>query len=278
MTATTQTRTRGRDNGFSATRVKMTPAGAEKLLSGNTHNRTLYQADVDALVGAIQRGEWQFNGDPIRLAPDGTLLDGQHRLWAIFLSGVTCDVLLVRGLEKSSQETMDYGRRRNLRDVLKLRGFKDANNLAAVITYWWRYQSGLLRLPGRPTVRQAIECLAENPTLEDALSRARKMRGVFNLTIGTPTAAYYEFSSINQEQADAFFDSLQSGIDLKDGSPILALRRYLEQHRDSDVRPSPVVIHALFIKAWNAYRAGAKVSVVNWKATGMKAEGFPGAQ
>jgi hypothetical protein len=62
-----------------------------------------------------------------------------------------------------------------------------------------------------------------------------------------------------------------------EGDPVLALRELLL--RDAAIhgksRMSDVLVLALTIKAWNAYRAGEPVSLLRWRAGGHAAEEFP---
>lgn len=265
----------------SARVMEVTPEQALVWLDGNIHNRPLRQRRVDDLAAAIERGEWALNGDAIRFDANGILLDGQHRLWAIAQSETTVESLVVRGLDRATQETIDLGARRNLSDVLRLRDHLNATQLAATLTYWWRYENGYVRVPSaRPTIPQALAILEANPTLVDTLHEVRGVQVRFRIQTGPLTAAHYEFTSIDAEQAGALFEGLLHGKALAEGSPILALRRWLERRNsgEGNVRADAVVVHALFVKAWNAYRAGHPVERLSWKATGMKAEGFPEAE
>lgn len=262
--------------------LTVTPTMAMDWLEHNVHNRPLRQKRVDDLAAAIERGEWAMNADPVRFATDGTLLDGQHRLWAIATADQAVQVLVVRGLDMQSQETMDMGARRNLRDVLALRGYASGSQLAAAVNYWWRYENGYVRVfTARPTIAQALDTLEQHPTLPSAVRLAEPIFRRFRIQVGPAVATRYEFTSINSEQADDFLGRLLEPKGLHDGSPILALRRWLERRNEQSAggaRSDAVVIHALMNKAWNAYRAGHPVEVLSWKATGLKAEGFPGAE
>ena len=83
--------------------------GSREWLGFNTHNRNLRQRQCSASCTStrpdMEAGNWQWNGESIKFAEDGTLLDGQHRLAAIAESGVTLPVLVVRGLPNETQET-----------------------------------------------------------------------------------------------------------------------------------------------------------------------------
>lgn len=264
---------------------QITPAIAEEWLGRNSHNRPIRNNRVADLSGAMTRGEWVVNGDAIRWSDQGVLLDGQHRLWAVVESGITIESLVVRGLRESAQETMDVGARRSLKDTLVLRNVVDAAKIAAVLNYKWRYDNGHVRLASaRPTIAQAIAVYESNPDgLREAARQASRLNQRFRISVAMSATVYDSFASIDQDDADAFWESLLSGADLGKHSPILVLRRYLERQSavgragetNQGARASSVTVHALFIKAWNAYRAGEEVEVLSWKASGLKAEAFP---
>jgi hypothetical protein len=265
-----------------ATVEDITPEMASEWLDSNVHNRPLRQRRVNDLVGIIERGEWLLNGDAIRFAEDGSLLDGQHRLWAVMESGATVPSVVIRGLPSETQETMDMGARRTLADALTLRGETNAARLASTVNYWWRYENGYVRFPSqRPTIAQSMAVLEEHPTLRDATQAVSNIYRTLGWVPSVAASCYYEFQSIDQDAAEEFFQRLRTGEDLPKGSPILAFRRYLEQHRQGTAaggpRASSLVTHALAIKAWNLHRAGLTTERLSWKATGTKAEAFPEA-
>src|SRR5687768_3937102 len=74
--------------GISIVRELVTPDRAKQmLLNVRDKNRSLKENSVQIYAEAMRRGDWQFNGDPIRFGADGKLFDGQHRLTAIIRSG-----------------------------------------------------------------------------------------------------------------------------------------------------------------------------------------------
>lgn len=276
--ATTATRRRATAPQIKMYVAEVDPATAKNWLTYNTHNRPIKPAEVAKLVGIIERGEWVLNGDPVRFSKNETLLDGQHRLAAVVESGKTVQMLVIEGLEDETQETMDLGARRSLKDALVLRGLNNASSLAALISYWWRYENGYIRYPTmKPTIAQGLALLEDHPTLPDIQVQARRVLGRFRLSAAMLGACLYEFESIDSEATERFVEALTTGVDLKEGNAILALRRYLERQQQAGAgsRASGVVTHALFIKAWNAWRDSVRVGQLNWKASGMKAEAFP---
>lgn len=101
---------------------KVSPAEAAKLLEGNTRNRAINQRAVNRYAAAMQRGEWKVGNDAICVGPDGTLLNGQHRLTAVVQSGVTVELLFREGVDPDDLKAMDQGHKRLGTDIATLLG------------------------------------------------------------------------------------------------------------------------------------------------------------
>lgn len=117
---------------LSAAIETITPAIAADLLNRNTHNRRLSESFVDLYCEDIANGRWSMNGEAIKIAEDGTLLDGQHRLAAIVKANTDVTTLVVRGLPIETQGTMDIGRKRAVRDVLHIGNVPNASTVASI--------------------------------------------------------------------------------------------------------------------------------------------------
>ena len=101
------------DTGVKAELTTITPEQAEDLLLRNDHNRSIETARVLQYAQDLRRGEWQINGEAIKVADTGRLLDGQHRLMAILEADTPMTTLLITGMPETTQETMDQGRPRS---------------------------------------------------------------------------------------------------------------------------------------------------------------------
>jgi hypothetical protein len=54
---------------------------------------------VELLAKSMNSNKWiNGGGDPIRVADDGTIIDGTHRLWAVIKSGKTLEFQFIDGL------------------------------------------------------------------------------------------------------------------------------------------------------------------------------------
>lgn len=113
--------------------ITITPEEALEILDKNTHNRKIKLENVNSIIHDLQHGHWQVNGDTIRIAPDGTLLDGQHRLSACEKSGIPLETFVVVNVPKLAQKTIDTGSKRSYVDVLTLRGETNPAALSSVI-------------------------------------------------------------------------------------------------------------------------------------------------
>lgn len=254
--------------------MTITPQQAEEWLNSNTHNRPLRNRQVEELAGAIQRGEFVLNGDMIRFDTNGTLIDGQHRLWAVVTAEMPIQSYVATDLPPDVQDTVDRGSKRTLADVLKLRGEVNVTWLAAVLSAKWRLDNDLVQYPGRkPTVAQAIAILNAHPNIRQGYAPTGHLVKTFRVSGYVAGLAWYEFASIDGEAANTFFELLSSGANLPEGSPILVLRRWLEHQMSG--RIAPVMAYALFIKAWNAWRRGERVSNLTWRPAGRNPEAFP---
>jgi hypothetical protein len=252
----------------------ITPAAARTLLESNTHNRNVRLNRVAQLADAMERGEWELNGETIKVAVDGTLLDGQHRLQAIVDSGVTIHSLVLRDLSHAAQDTVDTGRRRRLADVLAIEGYPDSHALAAAVSHLYRFLAGQ-RIDAHgeaPSTREALELLRERPQLSESVRVARRVVK----RVGGPTAVFSAlhcvFAEIDPLPTEEFFARLADGANLSVGDPVLHLRNQLTRpQQDRNFKQSPSTVAALTIKAFNLRRAGRQIDALTFRAN----ERFP---
>lgn len=243
--------------------VDVTPDQAGIWLDANTRNRSIVTSLVQAYARDMLAGNWLLNGEAVKIARDGFILDGQHRLQAIRTSGVTVRMLVVSDLEPETQKTMDSGRKRTFADNLKIEGVGYGAIAAAVAMRGWMWDTGDRRLIGsvRPTQSEMREWMQKNPSVARSAEIASRSRTAFK---PTPQAvagvAHTLFSRIDQGDTAEFFARFASGAGLDSSDAILTLRNRLI--RDAmEKRHSPDAVKlGLFIKAWNAFRADETIS------------------
>jgi hypothetical protein len=264
---------------FSAEITDVSPIIAGEILAGNTENRNLRPVYVKQLAEAMERGEWVLNGEPVQISKDGLLLNGQHRLKAVVESGVTVQMVVIRGLSVSARRTMDMGTRRNLSDVLALHGKIDTTNLAAVLGLLHRYRIGArVDFSSRtaPTVPQALQLLEDEPGIEEAVIEARRIYRISRMRMTVAAFLLYIFEEKDPEMGRKFFDALCEPRREPEGSAAAVLRSHLDRVRkEPNYQFSSVVLLAMTIKAFNAWREGRSVEVLSYRPGGDSPEHFP---
>lgn len=113
---------------------------AFEWLKKNENNRNLKLAQAKKIAKSIKLDQWKCNHQPIAFDWNNRLIDGQHRLWAIFKSNKTVSVRVTVNCEPESIKTVDTGTARSNGDMLVLGGHKNAAKKAAVIKQYLSYK------------------------------------------------------------------------------------------------------------------------------------------
>lgn len=100
--------------------VNVTPAMAREWLKQNNFNRAQRPDIVADYVRQIRDGRWRRTHQGIAFSEKGTLLDGQHRLFAIVETGITVPMLVFINEPLENHLAIDGGKRRTPLDVVRL--------------------------------------------------------------------------------------------------------------------------------------------------------------
>ena len=117
--------------------LDITPDMAAQMLERNTMNRNISQLNVTRYANDMASGAWEQNGETIKIAEDGTILDGQHRLWAIIESGVTVTMIVVYNVRKEAVGSIDSGVTRLFHHLLKIKGSQHPTTAAMITKFAW---------------------------------------------------------------------------------------------------------------------------------------------
>lgn len=261
-------------------RERITPEQAHAMLGFNTHNRNLRARIVEAYARDMAAGRWLDNGETIKVAADGTLLDGQHRLQAVVRADVPVDLLVVRGVSAQAQETMDAGTKRTFSDVLKLRGERNTTALGTVVRIVASYQRGGNTLMGATggqafTNAELLEVLDTYPWLRDASLLMTDLSKRARLPVQAGGLCFWLFNQIDAEDARVFFGRLLDGTNLEDGNPIHMLREALARRATAASRVEVQYWTAVTIKAWNKWRRGERIAHLRFSPGGAHPESWP---
>ncbi|MDE2103935.1 MAG: hypothetical protein KGL39_42255 [Patescibacteria group bacterium] len=254
--------------------VEITPEIAERLIEAhNQHNRAVRSGVVQRYAEDIRAGRWQLNGEAIKVANDGTVLDGQHRLMGVLEANAPIQTVLVTGLARSAQESMDQGIPRGFHDVLRLRGEGDPFSLAAAVKMVAHFQrDGIPFAPGfAPSIslQLASATLERNPEIRDSLPCGRMFKPW--MPVSNMTALHFLMASVDAADADAFFNALAgrapSGI-------LTPVREHLQaEHQRSDGRREHIKVRTVYVcMAWNAWREQTPLPALEWTTR----DRFPG--
>lgn len=258
----------------------VTPDIAAKWLRRNTHNRSLRMGLVESFALDMSAGNWMNNGEAIKFAEGGVLIDGQHRLAAIIKSGVTLDLLVIRDLPMIAQETLDAGAKRSFADVLRLRNEQNYATLATACraAYGWEHGHRYTIRDGIKVVSNAalIDVLERNPDLREVCAPAERIRRNISMPTSVGALSTWLFRRLDKDDAEWFIDRLCSATDQRENDPIFALRKQvMSSFAERTGNRHPGYILALTIKAWNKYRDGQDASFLRFKPGGSRPDAFP---
>ncbi len=240
----------------------VTPEKAEQWLKTNHRNRKLSRIVVNRYAGDMARGEWQWNGEAIKFDTRGRLLDGQHRLHAVVVSGIAIEIGVFRGMPPETFQTLDTGKNRTPGDILSTYGHKNPNELggAARLLYFYGDERWAERRV-RMTNTRLVKLLDAHPDLvacADAVMvkplKSRLLPGSVNIFV------YYCASQVDAEKANRFFRELASGRFTRGSDAVYTLRERLIETSQEYVKPSTNVKIAWTVVAWNHFYAGRKLS------------------
>ena len=104
------------------TLMDISPDIASQWLEGNVRNRRIDQKHVNCLAQEMAAGRWMMTHQGIAFDANGTLIDGQHRLWAILQSGCVIRMPVSFGLPVECIDAIDGMKARSNVDRMTLSG------------------------------------------------------------------------------------------------------------------------------------------------------------
>lgn len=259
--------------------VNVTPEMAASWLAGRRKNRHISDAHVRFLAGQMERGEFVVSGETIIFNDRDELMDGQHRLSAIVMSGVTVSMLVVRGVPDEFFDVLGQGKSRNAADSLSIHDQKNVATLAAVARMVFRWtDTGLAAPTTRPSIGQINKIVEENPTLAEAANFASSNKELRTIMPGSAVAfCYWKIAQgSGSEAARDFMEKIAVPSGLEKGDPRFALHRNFTNRRilggaGRGASHSADGFVALAFKAWNLWLTGKQAMIIAVKDN----ESFP---
>lgn len=252
-----------------------TPADAQRILAEyNKRNRNIKPATVALIARDLTDGRYLVNGETIKFATDGMLLDGQNRLAACVRANVPLTSWVVRGIDNDAFDTIDVGLPRTGGDILHVQNESHAPVLAAALTLVGAYEAG--RLPKGSISRNRLRPLLEaHPTIRESVTRIANNEISKQKLASKPILAFmhYMLSKVDPVKATEFFDRLEDGASLAPGSPILVLRNRLIRNAADPKKLASTDVFALCLKAWDAFFNERSINKLSFS---RNREQFPG--
>ena len=253
---------------------EITPEEAKSLVSKSIANRPVKPNLTAKYRRAMENGQWLVNGEPIIILASGTVTSGQHRLRACIEADKPFATFMIRGVPDDCVLSIDTGSPKRAKDIFKMTGIPNSRLAAEIGKNLWFWEKGNLQgcLASAGAPFELMDLYRRYPSLPEIIEfiASKKQLKKFASLAVLGTCAFI-FSLIDKEKALAFFDSLDSGIGLTAGSPILSLRdRLAEERRATALLRAPATF-ALTIKAWNAYIGNRRLKIL--KVTAL--EDFP---
>lgn len=211
--------------------VRVTPAMATDMLNANTNNRKLRTGVVEKYASDMKKGRWTRNPQPIMFYEDGSLADGQHRLWAVVESKKPIEFFIQRNVERENALNIDTGFGRDIVDNAHIGGYTGYINkravAAAIIVHYGKRMQGEGRILSNAERLALVQKYEEHLKFMDAaMPSSKKMVCTAPVCAAMARAHMHEGDSTRLIE---FGQVLGSGIPKHavEDRAALALRNYL---------------------------------------------------
>lgn len=245
----------------------VTPQDAARMLGTMKGNRQLRQRVVQRYAREMIAGKWLLNGESVKLARDGRLIDGQHRLNAVVLAKLPIQMCVVRGVDADAMITLDTGVGRTFADVGTIAGRSYTQAVGPIIRWWFKYQTGSPTVANTPSIQEMETILEQHPSIVESAAFIMKLQTVRQRCFPGVQGFVHSYASerYDREMADSFMQDLNDGASLNKTSPIYVLRKRLVDTSDKK-RPPATYALAWTIKAWNFWINGDMVQQIKWQS------------
>lgn len=236
---------------------RWSPTKAKEALGKNHVNRTVRESKVVMYARDMKEGRWTFCPDPISFNEKGELINGQHRLTAQIREGKTINWVVVRNAAEDVQKTMDTGAVRNVADMLTFEGLSSSRTLGAVARLALQMETGRIYSQKSEAIASAteiIEFVMKHPELEHStkVGQHAAKTGILRTAPSALGAAHWWIGRhAGQGEADAFLHRLGTLVGEKEGSPVIALVKRLNEISRNKMRIQSRWLVYMVIKCWN---------------------------
>ena len=258
--------------------VEVTPDLACEMLEKNDMNRNVDEKRVRQYAKDMKVGRWAMNGSTIVVAEDGTLLDGQHRLWAIIEANVPVKLLIVYNADKDSIVTMDIGKARSASNIMQIEQSAHSVTAATLTKLLWIHDFVDEKLAPMSCCLDVSNTELRNYCSEcrDMIEQAADIAEHKHPFVKSHMALAYCLigrTTAHRDKMKSFFDALKTGCNIDMKHPIMTLRNRLLDNRLKVRTLSVQETIAAYIRVWNAYVRGKDLTVIRWNSNEPMPEG-----
>jgi len=258
-----------------ATFETITPDSARIMLESNKKNRSVNRANLNYIISEINRGNFHLTGESIKIAQNGMLLDGQHRLHAVIESKKPTMMLVVRGLSNDAFKYIDTGRKRQASDILAIEGVANSAAISAMAKFIINFKRGNYASVSNSKVDiSSNRTPITNADVSNFVSTNKESiedsylygHNKYNKLIKKVTLSGFHFiiKQSNEELADDFCHKVSTGEGIEHSSPIYLLRQKMLQDIRANKKMRSLEKLAILCKAWNLYKTNKTVSILKW--------------
>ena len=254
--------------------VRVTPEIAARWLKNNGKNRNLSAVHAKRLAAVMAAGNWSLNGQTISFDDQGRLLDGQHRLTAVVLSGVSVDMAVAtevvdeRAFQTYDAIQLKRGANQIARMMAPIKNATKVSSAARIIMAWEaassyhefiNYFSGSKFIDPFPedVAAKTVEISEEFNAVFDSLGSFIKLARARSAWV----ALVIILKRIDPVSTESFVYKLREGLFTDPNDPVKLLREKMLKDggyggvANNDRHFVVLLIH-LTVKAWNAHIKG----------------------
>lgn len=202
--------------------VQVTPEIAAKFLLKNEGNRKLREQHAASLARAMENGQYKLTHQAAAITKKGRIIDGQHRMRAIMLSGKTLPMWICYDVPEDTFSVLDSGMVRKMHERLR----SDPKHTSAC--------TSLFRLMVRGTKAQDYEIQLTIDIFEDALNKWSEI----------PRLA--STKGFTNAHSAALIIRLQTALKVKDADAVARLQWKAERIVKGDLVGAPPIVHSFY--------------------------------
>lgn len=246
--------------------VTITPKMASEWLeTRNSCNRRISNKHVKMLSRAMTQGRWRLTHQGIAFDERGMLIDGQHRLLASVDSNVAVQILVTFCASFEDMLVCDRSRVRSAKDALRIQSGRENGALrAAVIRILLIVENDDINYKADDQ-----EIVQEDIRYDEVLTWFAS-NAQSKLWYAPFAAAIIYARTRTPDKAEEFLNSLESGANLPDRSPVIAARTLVDAMHGRGGNSARLIIFRKMLRAIAAFCKGEKVVRLHDSDEGLK--------